>query len=83
MDALWTWILALTFYQQLTAITVLAGLCVAVAVIVVLLIIKLLGAISTFLAKSDIKKIGAGGVEFYNDNAPKKPTRRRVTRSKP
>lgn len=84
MSTIWTWLLALTFYQQITAVTLAVVLCMAVLWFTMTMLIRLFKALSAFLRESDIKKVGAGGIEFYDDKTtttkPRRTPRKKVVK---
>ena len=82
MAALWTWIMTLTFTQQLTMIGLFAIIAISCIVVVVLLVIRLLRTVAYLLDKANIKSVSLKGVECYPDDKPvKKTTRKRIVKS--
>jgi len=80
MDALWLWVATLTFNQQLLAAALFMVLIIAGVTVIVALVMKLLSSIAFFLKEADIKRVGLGGVEFYDDNTPKKRVPRKTVK---
>ena len=75
---IWTWVLTLTFYQQLTVVTMSVGLGMLALWLTVTMAIKLIKALAAFVKDANIKKISLKGVELYDDVPVVKPKRRVV-----